>query len=143
VSSLEFSQRYSEIPYITLRPTFLAEEFFAADYVIAGCLAEHQAFYHRLFGAVTWSAPRPYPNFKRSMALVAYDCNRQRENIYDRYPFFQSTRAERIHLFQRSSNSDRVLTRLVVASIVHTLFSLADAKFADGKSRRKKRITDI
>ena len=57
VSSLEFSQRYSEIPYLTLRPTFLAEEFFAADYVIAGCLAEHQAFYRRMFGAVAWSAP--------------------------------------------------------------------------------------
>jgi Acetyltransferase (GNAT) domain len=39
VSSLEFSQKYSEIPYLTLRPTFLAEEFFGANYVIAGCLA--------------------------------------------------------------------------------------------------------
>src|ERR1700748_3511659 len=34
VSSLEFSQRYSEIPYITLRPTFLAEGLLAADSVI-------------------------------------------------------------------------------------------------------------
>jgi hypothetical protein len=42
------------------------------------------------------------------MALVAYDCNRQREGIYDRYPFFQSTQAERIRLFHRSSNADRV-----------------------------------
>jgi len=110
VSSLEFSQQHSEIPYITLRPTFLAEEFFSADYVIAGCLAEHQAFYRRIYGAVTWLAPRPYPNFKRSMALVAYDCNRQRENIYHRYPFFQSTPAERARLFHRSSNvADRVL----------------------------------
>jgi hypothetical protein len=110
VSSLEFSQQYSEIPYITLRPTFLAEEFFAADYVIAGCLAEHQAFYRRIYGAGTWSAPRPYPHFKRSMALVAYDCNLQREKTYERYPFYQSTHAERARLFQRSSNvADRVL----------------------------------
>jgi N-acyl-L-homoserine lactone synthetase len=109
VSRLEFSQRYSEIPYLTIRPTLLAAEFFAADYGIAGCLAEHQAFYHRLFGAVTWSAPRPYPHFKRPMALVAYDCNRQRENIYERYPFFQSTQTERVRLFHRSSNvADRV-----------------------------------
>ena len=43
------------------------------------------------------------------MALVAYDCNRQRESIYDRYPFFQSTEAERARLFHRSSNvEDRV-----------------------------------
>ena len=110
VSSLEFSLQYSEIPYLTLRPTFLAEEFFAADYVIAGCLAEHQAFYRRMFGAVTWSAPRPYPHFKRPMALVAYDCNVQREKIHERYPFYQSTQVERTRLFQRSSNvADRVL----------------------------------
>ena len=105
VSGLEFSQQYSEIPYITLRPTFLAEEFFAADYIIAGCLAEHQAFYRRSFGAVTWSAPRPYPHFKRSMALVAYDCNLRREKIHERYPFYQSTPAERARLFHRSSNA--------------------------------------
>jgi hypothetical protein len=110
VSSLEFSQKYSEIPYLTLRPTFLAEEFFGADYVIAGCLAEHQAFYRRIYGAVVWAAPRPYPHFKRSMALVAYDCNVQREKIHKRYPFYQSTQAERVRLFQRSSNAaDRVL----------------------------------
>jgi hypothetical protein len=43
------------------------------------------------------------------MALVAYDCNRQRENIYERYPFFQSTQTERVRLFHRSSNvADRV-----------------------------------
>jgi hypothetical protein len=109
VSSLEFSQQYSEIPYITLRPTFLAEEFFAADYIIAGCLAEHQAFYRRIYGAVPWSAPRPYPHFKRSMALVAYDCNLRREKTHERYPFYQSTQAERARLFQRSSNvADRV-----------------------------------
>jgi hypothetical protein len=110
VSKLEFSQRYSEMPYLTIRPTLLAAEFFAADYGIAGCLAEHQAFYHRLFGAVTWSAPRSYPHFKRSMALVAYDCNAQREKIHERYPFFRSTRAEQSRLFQRSSNvADRIL----------------------------------
>ena len=110
VSSLEFSQRYSEISYLTLRPTFLAEEFFAADHVIAGCLAEHQAFYLRMFGAVRWSAPRPYPHFKRPMALVAYDCRTQRERIHQRYPFYRSTQAERARLFQRSSNVvDRVL----------------------------------
>jgi N-acyl-L-homoserine lactone synthetase len=110
VSRLDFSQRYSEMPYVTIRPTLLAAEFFSADYGVAGCLAEHQAFYRRLFGATTWSVPRPYPNFKRSMALVAYDCNRQRESIYRRFPFFQSTLAERARLFHRSSNvADRVL----------------------------------
>jgi len=104
VSRFEFSQQYSETPYLTLRPILLAEEFFAADYAVAGCLAEHQAFYHRLFGAVTWSAPRPYPHFKRPMAMVAYDCKAERERIHKRYPFYKSTHVERMRLFQRSSN---------------------------------------
>jgi len=104
VSRLDFSQEYAEIPYLTLRPTFLAEEFFSADYVIAGCLAEHQAFYRRMYGAVAWAAPRPYPHFKRSMALMAYDCNARREKVHERYPFYRSTPAERERLFARSSN---------------------------------------
>jgi hypothetical protein len=38
------------------------------------------------------------------MALVAYDCNLRREKTHERYPFYQSTQAERARLFQRSSN---------------------------------------
>jgi hypothetical protein len=40
VSKLEYSERYSEMPYITLRPTFLAQEYFDADYVTAACVVE-------------------------------------------------------------------------------------------------------
>ena len=87
VSSLKFSQRYSEIPYLTLRPTFLAEEFFAADYVIAGCLAEHQAFYRRIYGATVWSAPRPYPHFKRSNGLSGVRLQRSARKYPRAIPF--------------------------------------------------------
>jgi hypothetical protein len=105
VSKLEYSVEYSEIPYITLRPTFLAEEFFGADYVTAACLVEHQAFYRRMFGGVPWCLPREYPNFKRPMAFLGYDCRARREAIHERYPFYRSTESERVRLFCRSSNS--------------------------------------
>lgn len=105
VAKLEFSQRYSEISYLTLRPTFLAQEFFRADYVTAACLVEHQAFYCRMFGGVPWSQPRQYPNFKRMMALLGYDCRARREFTYARYPFYRSTEYERKRLFSRSSNA--------------------------------------
>ena len=44
------------------------------------------------------------------MALVAYDCDARREKIHERYPSYQSTKAEQARLFLRSSNVvDRVL----------------------------------
>lgn len=110
VSRLEYSQRYSEMPYITLRPTFLAEEFFGADYVTAACRVEHQAFYRRMFGGVPWASSREYPYFKTPMAFLGYDCRVQRESIHARYPFYRSSDIERVQLFERSSNlSDGVL----------------------------------
>ncbi len=50
VSKLEYSRLYPEMPYITLRPAFLAEQHFGADFITAACLVEHQAFYRRMFG---------------------------------------------------------------------------------------------
>jgi hypothetical protein len=103
VSKLEYSLRFSQLPYITLRPLLLAEEFFDADYLTAACLVEHQAFYRRTFGGVPWSQPRQYPNFKRPMAFMGYDSRARREITRARFPFYRSTENERAHLFWRSS----------------------------------------
>jgi hypothetical protein len=104
VAKLEFSQSYSEIPYLTLRPAFIAEDFLRADFIIAACRAEHQAFYQRMFGGVPWSAPRPYPLLKRPMALVGHPCDTLRETVYRRHPFYRSTAREQQSLFSRSSS---------------------------------------
>jgi hypothetical protein len=113
VSKLEYSRLFSEMPYITLRPSFLAEEFFDADYITAACLVEHQAFYRRTFGCVLWSQPRPYPYFKRPIALLGYDCRARRAATYARFPFYQSTDSERAILFSRSSNASGDATRAI------------------------------
>ena len=113
VSKLEYSQRYSEMPYITLRPTFLAHEYFDADYITAACLVEHQAFYRRMFGGVPWSQPREYPHFKRPMVFLAIDCRARREIARDRYPFYESTEIERARLFSRSSTSSDNISRAI------------------------------
>ena len=63
VSSLKFSKRYSELPYLTLRASFMAGEFFDADFITVACLPEHQAFYRRMFGATLWcDASGPIPS---------------------------------------------------------------------------------
>jgi hypothetical protein len=113
VANLEFSQRYSEIPYLTLRPTFVAERFFGADFITAACLAEHQAFYLRMFGGVPWRQPRPYPNFMRPMALIGHDCGALKEAIYERYPFYRSPRSEQVRMFSRSSNASGDVSRAI------------------------------
>ena len=107
VSKLEYSQRYSEMPYITLRPAFLAEEYFDADYITAACLVEHQAFYRRMFGGVPWSQPREYPHFTRRMAFLGYDCRAFRQATRNRYPFYRSTEAERAAPFLSIVECDR------------------------------------
>jgi hypothetical protein len=104
VVSVDYSRLYSEMPYITIRPTFLAEEFFGADFLTAACLVEHQAFYKRVFGGAPWAAPREYPNFNRPMAFLGSDCRARRAEVHARYPFFRSTDSERSRLFGRSSN---------------------------------------
>jgi hypothetical protein len=111
VAKLDFSQIYSEIPYLTLRPAFIAEDFLRADFIIAACRAEHQAFYRRMFGGVPWSTPRPYPLLKRPMALVGHPCDTLRDNIYTRYPFYRSTKREQQSLFSQSSNRSTILPR--------------------------------
>jgi hypothetical protein len=105
VAKLEFSQRHAEIPYVTLRASFMAGEFFDVDFMTAACLAEHQAFYRRMFGGVAWAQPQPYPHFNRPMALIGYDCRMLKGAALERYPFFASTAVERRALFGQSSNA--------------------------------------
>jgi hypothetical protein len=113
VAKLAFSQTYSEIPYLTLRPAFMAEDFLRADFIIAACRAEHQAFYRRMFGGVPWSAPRPYPHLKRPMALVGHPCDTLRDEVYAKYPFYRSTEREQQSLFSQSSNGTTSLPRRI------------------------------
>ncbi len=106
VSKLEYSRSFSELPYITIRPTFLAAEYFAARFITVACLSEHTAFYRRMFAGDVWGGPQPYPNFNRPMTLIGHECHALRERSYGRYPFYQSSESERRRLFSRSSNVD-------------------------------------
>jgi hypothetical protein len=113
VSKLEYSQLHSEMPYITLRPTFLAVEFFDADYITAACRVEHQSFYRRMFGGVPWSAAREYPNFRVPMVFLGYDCRARKEITHARYPFYSSNAEERTRLFSRSSNAAENISKAI------------------------------
>jgi hypothetical protein len=104
-SRIEFTRSYPFLPYITMRSAFLAEDHFSADFITAAIRPEYQAAYRRMYGAVNWSAPRPYPPLTRLQALMAYDCKQMRRVTRARYPFEQSTPEERRALYARSSNA--------------------------------------
>ena len=104
VSGVSHARRFPELPYLTLRSSFLAEKYFNADYMTAGCRSEHQAFYRRMFGCGPWAPPRPYPHLTPLIALVGYDCRSTDERIYARYPFLYSDVVEQAQLFSISSN---------------------------------------
>jgi hypothetical protein len=105
VNRLEFTRQYPEMPYLTVRPASLAEEYFGGDYVLGAVRLEHQGAFRRMFGMAPWAAPREYPLLKSLMPLLAYDCQASRARIHARYPFYRSSPAERDRLFRNSSNT--------------------------------------
>ena len=112
VSRLEFTRAYPFLPYVTMRSAFLAEDYFDADFITATCRAEYQLAFKRMYGAMRWSTPRPFPPLTRPHALMAYDCKAQMEATRARYPFVRSTPEERRALFGLSSNGYDLLAEL-------------------------------
>ena len=104
VTKLEYSQQYSEMPYLTVRPGWMAGEYFRADWILATIRREHQAYYRRVFGHVPWCDARDYPTLKKPIACMGLDYFAQRDRVQARYPFYISTARERAALFDHSSN---------------------------------------
>lgn len=96
---LDFAGHFPELPYVTLRPTYLAAMHFNVDFAIATARADHVAFFRRVFGFAPWCEPRDYPDFTAKVACLGMDFHALRERNETRYPFFCSTAAEREALF--------------------------------------------
>ena len=106
VTRLDFSRRFHEMPYLTVRPGWMAGEFFGADFILATIRSEHQGYYRRVFGHEAWSGARDYPTLKKPIACMGLDYFAVRDRVQQRYPFYKSSAAERARLFGRSSNPD-------------------------------------
>jgi hypothetical protein len=101
-TKLEFSRRFPEMPYLTVRPGWLAGEHFHTDYILATMRSEHQAYYKRVFGHVPWSGEREYPRVNCKIVCMGMDYQAQKSRVEERYPFFRSSGAEREMLFGRA-----------------------------------------
>ncbi|HTO67353.1 MAG TPA: hypothetical protein VMM15_39550 [Bradyrhizobium sp.] len=101
VADPEKSQRFQELPYLTVRLGYLACDYFNADTGLSLVRAEHQAFYRRIFLSETVAEPRAFPNVTKKVALMASDFRNVREKIMARFPIMRSSAFERRMLFDR------------------------------------------
>lgn len=90
---------FPELPYFTVRLGYVACGYFHADLGLATVRAEHQAFYRRVFLQKTLAPPRIFPGLLKPVCLMAAHYSSVRDRIFQRYPHFQSTDAERRKLF--------------------------------------------
>jgi len=102
VADEKLARRYRGLPYATVRLSWLAAEYFAADHLLAAVRAEHQAFYRRVFHHRLICEPRPYPRLGKPICLMTAHCPTAAPDVHRRYPFFRSTFFERRMLFERS-----------------------------------------
>jgi hypothetical protein len=98
---LEASRGYPQLPFLALRPAWLAAAHFNADIVLATVAGEHVSFYQRVFGYEALSDPRDYPLVHFKIVCLGLDFRAARDSVEGRYPFFRSTSAEREALFGR------------------------------------------
>ncbi len=94
--------KFPQLPYVTLRLAYVACEHFNADIGTATVRKEHQAFYRRVFLHQPLCLPRPYPTLTKPLCLMAVDYPKLRDKVFQRYPLFRSTDAERQMLFERN-----------------------------------------
>lgn len=99
VTNLEYSRRFPELPFLTVRSAWMAGEHFGADYILATVRAEHRAFFKRTFGHSEWSEPRTYPSLLKPIVCMGMNYPESRDAVEARYPHFRSTEAERATLF--------------------------------------------
>jgi hypothetical protein len=115
VADEAMSRLHRGLPYATLRASWLAGNYFAADYSLAAVRAEHQAFYRRMFHHQLICEPRPYPHLAKPICLMWIHYPVVAEDVQRRYPFFRSTLFERRMLFDGNAPGARQQTP--VASI--------------------------
>jgi hypothetical protein len=97
---------YPELPFITIRPAYLASAYFNASKVTMTCRAEHQAFYIRNIYAKPVCPPRPYPLLSKPIGLMLVDFAKDYQRILDRNPYWQSSAVEREAMFGAAKPSE-------------------------------------
>jgi N-acyl amino acid synthase FeeM len=112
----EKSQRYPELPYLTLRLAYLACDHFNVDTGLAMVRPDHQPFYRRVFLHEPIAEPRAFPGWHTmKTSLMASDFRHLREKVLTRFPIMRSSAFERRMLFDHG-NQRKASPRPVLVS---------------------------
>ena len=105
VANYELARLYPELPYVTLKPAYLACVHFGIDLVTITVRLEHQAFYRRGLFAYPVCPPRPYPLLSKPISLLLVDFVRDADRILHRHPYWAASESEREALFGKGPTS--------------------------------------
>lgn len=95
----EIMREYPMLPYLTLRIVTMATDYFQTDYCLSVIKPNHRAFYKRIFNFQPLVEPRYFPKYSSNIELHASNRVADLQNIYDRFPFFNSEAIERRMMF--------------------------------------------
>ena len=101
IANMKFATAFPELPYLALRPGWLAAQFFGADAIIATISDDQQNFYRRVFDYAPLGKARPNPAGGGKIACMGLDFLGVRERVEYRYPYLISAPAERDALFNK------------------------------------------
>ncbi|MBU1174078.1 MAG: hypothetical protein KKH72_01660 [Alphaproteobacteria bacterium] len=87
------------LPFLTLRITTMATEYWNVDYTLSVVRPEHGAFYRRVFTAEKIGELRHYPGLDFDVELFRSRYQSVRGRVGQRFPIFKSTPEERKALF--------------------------------------------
>jgi hypothetical protein len=107
VANYRLARHFPELPYVTLKPAYLACVHFGIDLVTMTVRAEHQAFYKRGLFAYPVCPPRPYPLLSKPISLLLIDFVKDADRILWRHPYWAASEAERQALFGKGPTSMR------------------------------------
>src|SRR3569833_2864519 len=100
-ADLDASLAYPALPFLTLRIAVMATWHFRVKYCLSTVRPEHVAFYRRVFNSTKLADARYYHGLAFPMEMWACDVPVVYPNLMRRYPFFDSTAAERRRLFSQ------------------------------------------
>jgi hypothetical protein len=106
VAHPSMARLYPELPFITLRPAYMASAHFNPHKVTVTCRAEHQAFYVRHMFATLSRSPRPYPTLNKPLSLMLVNFAEDHQRILDRNPYWGSSAAEREAMFGAAKRNE-------------------------------------
>lgn len=105
-SDPEWTRVYPQLPYVTLRLATMACFHFRVPYGLSTVREDHAGFYKRVYPSERISEPRSYPGVFNKVVLYRIDTFANREQYFQRYPFFRSTPLEQRMLFSKPARGE-------------------------------------